>query len=103
LLGADGLQKLAALNHAKAVQLTESLENIGIKILNASFFNEFTVRLSKPAVEVVEALAKRGILAGIPLSRFYRDRPNDLLLTATELTTEADIKTLCAALQQEGC
>jgi glycine dehydrogenase len=37
LLGADGLQKLAALNHAKAVQLAESLEKNGIKLLNTTF------------------------------------------------------------------
>jgi glycine dehydrogenase subunit 1 len=103
LLGADGLQKLAALNHAKAVHLAESLEAIGIKLLNTTFFNEFTVQLKKPAAAVVEVLAKQGILGGIPLSRFYRDRPNDLLLTTTELTTDADIKTLCDALKQEGC
>jgi glycine dehydrogenase subunit 1 len=101
LLGADGLQKLAALNHAKAVQLAESLEKIGVKILNETFFNEFTVRLSKPAATVVENLAQQGILAGIPLSRFYAERPNDLLITATELTTDADMQTLCAALQQD--
>ena len=34
-----------------------------------AFFNEFTVRLPCPAAPVVEALAERGILGGVPVSR----------------------------------
>ena len=41
----------------------------GVTLLNDSFFNEFTVRLPKPAAPVVEALAGKRILAGVPASR----------------------------------
>jgi glycine dehydrogenase subunit 1 len=57
--------------------------------------------LPKPAVEVVEAMAKRGILGGVPVSRFYPDKPdlaNLLLVAATETNTEDDMARLCAAL-----
>jgi glycine dehydrogenase subunit 1 len=38
------------------------------EVLNDSFFNEFTVKLPKPAAEVVEALAAKGVLGGVPVS-----------------------------------
>jgi glycine dehydrogenase subunit 1 len=104
LLGEAGYVRLAALNHAKTVQLADRLAAIpGVAVLNNTFFNEFTVRLSKPAAGVVEALADRGILGGVPVSRLY---PNErgladlLLVAATETTTEADMDELAAALRE---
>src|SRR3546814_7189962 len=70
LLGSEGFRTLARLNHAHAVQLADRLAGVkGSFVLNDSFFNEFTVRLPRPAAEVVEALAPWGILAGVPVSR----------------------------------
>jgi glycine cleavage system P protein (glycine dehydrogenase) subunit 1 len=104
LLGEAGLTRLARLNHAAAVALAERLERVpGVGLLNRSFFNEFALRLGRPAAPVVEALAARGILAGIPLSRFYPERPNlaDLLLVAaTELTTAEDANRLEQGLRE---
>ena len=76
LLGEAGLRRLAELNHAKASQLADLLAAVpGVKVLNQSFFNEFTVRLPKPAAPVVEALASKRILAGVPVSRLIPDDP----------------------------
>jgi len=104
LLGEEGFTKLARLNHAKAVQLAESLAKVkGVKILSQSFFNEFAITLPKPAAEVVEALAKKGILAGVPASRFYPSYPElaeVLLVTATETNSEADIAAFAKALNE---
>jgi len=61
------------------------------------------MRLSRPAAEVVEKLADRGILAGVPVSRFFPHRGElaDLLLVvATELTTDADIDRLEESLRE---
>src|SRR5579863_2923860 len=70
LLGEAGLTRLAALNHAKASQLVDKVAALpGVKALNDSFFNESTVSLPKPAAPVVEALAARRILGGVPVSR----------------------------------
>src|ERR1041384_6557234 len=64
LLGEDGFTRLAALNHARAVQLAEKLGGVGgVAVLNQSFFNEFTLRLPKPAAPVVDRLVERGVLA----------------------------------------
>jgi glycine dehydrogenase subunit 1 len=101
LLGEVGFTRLAELNHAKAVQLAERLEQLpGVSIATPSFFNEFTLRLPRPAAPLVDALALRGILAGVPVSRLMPERENDLVVTATELTTDADMDALAAALRE---
>jgi glycine dehydrogenase subunit 1 len=104
LLGEAGLMRLAALNHANAVRLAEMLAEVpGVSVLNDTFFNEFTVRLPGDAAEIVETLAARDILAGVPVSRLEPDRPElaDLLLVAaTELNSEADRAAYAAALRE---
>jgi len=104
LLGEAGLTQLAALNHAAASRLADKLAGVkGVEVLADAFFNEFTVKLSKPAAEVVEALAAKKILAGVPASRLI---PNDasvanlLVLAATECTTDADMDALVAGLKE---
>jgi glycine dehydrogenase subunit 1 len=102
LLGETGLRRLAEANHARACQTADALAEIpGVEILNDSFFNEFTVRLRKPAAEVVEALAAQGIMAGLPVSRLEPGKPeleNLMVVAATETVTDQDIATLARAL-----
>jgi glycine dehydrogenase subunit 1 len=104
LLGEAGLVSLARLNHATAVAAAERLSAIpGVELVNSSFFNEFTLRLPRPAAPVVDALAERGVLGGIPVSRFYPGRAElaDLLLVAvTETVTPEDIDRLATALRE---
>jgi len=104
LLGEAGLKRLARLNHARACELANALEKIsGVELLNSTFFNEMSVRLSKPAAPIVEELAAKGILAGVPVSRLEPDQPqyaNLMVLAATELTSDQDIAGLCAALEE---
>ena len=104
LLGEAGLRKLARLNHLSAVRLADALAAIpGVELLNRHFFNEMTIRLPIPAAPVVESLAQRGILAGVPVSRLEPDDPaveNLIVLAATELTTGADIAALVHALEE---
>ena len=104
LLGEAGFTRLAALNHATAVRLAERLAELpGVEVVNDSFFNEFTVRLRRPAAAVVDALAERGVIGGVPLSRFY---PDDaalaplMLVAATETNSDADIDALAGALRE---
>ena len=93
LLGEAGLRTLARLNHETACELADRLGAIeGVEVLNSSFFNEFTLRLPKPAAGVVEELARIGVLGGMPASRLYPGQFEDLLLvTATETNTESDM------------
>ncbi|MQP64038.1 aminomethyl-transferring glycine dehydrogenase subunit GcvPA [Niveispirillum sp. SYP-B3756] len=104
LLGEQGLTKLARVNHANAVTLADKLEAVkGVKIVNDGFFNEFTVKLPKKAAKVVSKLAERGILAGVPVSRFYpeMDGLEDLLLVAsTEVNSLEDMDALVRGLEE---
>jgi glycine dehydrogenase subunit 1 len=104
LLGELGLRRLAEANHARACQLADALAGVpGVEVLNESFFNEFTIRLPKPAAEVVEALARQGIMAGVPVSRLEPQRPElaDLLVVAaTETATEEEIAWFLRALEE---
>ncbi len=104
MLGEAGFTRLAALNHATAVTLAERLSAIpGVELVTGSFFNEFALRLAKPAADVVEALAAKGILGGVPVSRLLPDRPElaDLLLVAaTETVSEDDMDALATALAE---
>lgn len=104
LLGEDGFTRLAALNHNRAVSLVDKLTAIpGVSLVTSSFFNEFTLRLPKPAAEVVEALAAKGILAGVPASRLMpsdRDLRDLLIVAATETNTDEDIDAFAAALKE---
>jgi glycine dehydrogenase subunit 1 len=104
LLGEAGLTHLAELNHAKAVKLAEKLGNVrGVRVINDTFFNEFTLRLPVPAAPIVDKLVDKGVLAGVPAARLWPDREElaDLLLvTATEMNTDADMDLYARALAE---
>ena len=74
----------------------------GVEVLNGSFFNEFTVKLSTPAAPLVEALAAKRILAGVPVSRLLPDAGLDdlLILASTEVNSDDDRAALVAALKE---
>ncbi len=102
LLGEIGFTHLAETNHARAVALADALAELpGVRLLNETFFNEFTLRLPKPAAPIVDALAGKGVFAGVPVSRFYPGAPalaDLLLVAATETNTADDIARFAAAL-----
>ncbi|MET3893478.1 glycine dehydrogenase subunit 1 [Bosea sp. OAE506] len=103
LLGQAGLERLAEVNHANAVALADALAAVrGVTVLNESFFNEFTVKLPRPAAEVVEALAAKGILGGVPVSRLLPQAGLDdlLLVASTEVNTNEDRAAFVAALAE---
>ena len=104
LLGEAGFRRLAEWNHAMAVRTADRLAALpGVAVLTDAFFNEFTVRLLVPAGPVVDRLAERGVLAGVPASRLWPDREalSDLLIVAaTETVTEADVDRLTETLAE---
>src|SRR6201994_3902486 len=104
LLGEEGMARLARLNHAKACGPAHKLASVpGVEIVTPAFFNEFTVKLPKPAAAVVEALTKKGILAGVPVSRLMpHDKGVDdlLIVAATETVSDDDIETFGRALAE---
>jgi glycine dehydrogenase subunit 1 len=104
LLGERGFTRLARANHARASGLADKLGKVaGVEVITPSFFNEFTLRLGRPAAEVVDRLAARGILGGVPASRLLPHQPEmrDLLIVAaTETASEEDCDAFGAALAE---
>jgi glycine dehydrogenase subunit 1 len=102
LLGEDGFRRLAALNHANASRLAERLGAIaGVSLATESFFNEFAIRLGRPAAPLVERLAADGIFAGVPGARLWPGTPaldDMLVVAATELNTDDEMDALAGAL-----
>jgi glycine dehydrogenase subunit 1 len=103
LLGQTGLQRLAAVNHFHAVNLADRLARIeGVSLLNPFFFNEFTIRTPRPAEQLIEALAKKGVIGGLPVSRLLpKAGLDDLIIVAsTEMNSDEDRAAFAAALAQ---
>ncbi|MGH1399319.1 MAG: aminomethyl-transferring glycine dehydrogenase subunit GcvPA [Alphaproteobacteria bacterium] len=95
LLGEDGFKDLARLNHEAACKTADALAAIdGVEVESEAFFNEFTVNLPKPAKDVVETLASKGIIAG------YATKDDKLLVCATEMTKDEDITALVDGLKE---
>lgn len=95
LLGEDGFKRLALLNHEAACRFVDAATKIdGVELVNESFFNEVTLQLSKDAGEVVEQLAAKNIIAGLPVDG------DKLICAVTEMVREEDIAEFCAALKE---
>jgi glycine dehydrogenase subunit 1 len=104
LLGEEGFSRLARLNHAKACTLADRLGAIpGVEMITPAFFNEFTLRLPKAAAPLVDALATKGVIAGVPASRLMpheKAADNLLIVAATETCIDADITAFERALKE---
>jgi glycine dehydrogenase subunit 1 len=103
LLGQKGLKAVAETCHANAVTLADMLSDVkGVSVLNDTFFNEFTVALPGDAAKTVEKMAKKGVLAGVPVSRLLpKDKAlaNLLIVANTEVNTDDDRAAFVAALK----
>ena len=104
MLGEAGLKKLARINHANAVTLADELSKIGgVEVISPSFFNEFAIRVPGDARKVIDALAEKGVLGGVPVSRLEpkRSELRDLIIVAsTEINTDEDRAAYVKALQE---
>ncbi len=93
LLGEIGFKQLALINHKKACDLSERLTKVkGVKVLNESFFNEFTIELTKDAAEVNKKLLAKNIIGGFADGK-------KMIVAVSELTSAADMETLANELE----
>jgi glycine dehydrogenase subunit 1 len=104
LLGEEGFARLARANHVRAAALADRLAKVkGVTLITPAFFNEFTLKLSRPAAIVVDELVEKGIIAGVPASRLL---PHDasvrdlLIVAATETVTDEDCEAYAKALAE---
>ncbi len=101
LLGKSGLKEVALQCLYRAHYLAERISGIrGFSLkFKGPFFREFVVKTPIPAEELVNRLVERGILAGLPLSRF--GYPDDLLLVAvTEKRKKKELEQFVKALKE---
>jgi glycine dehydrogenase subunit 1 len=104
LMGKKGLREVAEQSHAKAEYLKGRIAGIrGFRLPDrAPTFNEFVVEAPGPAAPLLERLAKRGILGGVPLSRWGLEPGNAFLVAVTEMNTREEMDALAAALAEES-
>lgn len=102
-MGKKGLQEVALQNAQKAAYAAKQIAAIdGFALaFSAPKFNEFVIRAPKPAAEVLEKLrTEKGIIGGLALSKYYENRPNDILVCVTEMNTREQIDALVGALRE---
>jgi glycine dehydrogenase subunit 1 len=100
-LGKDGFKEIAQQNFDKAEFAKAAiLKNKNIKLFNTgATFNEFVITLPEDASDTVSRLLTKGILAGIPLGKYYPHLKNNLLICVTETNKEKDISALAKILE----
>jgi glycine dehydrogenase subunit 1 len=101
-LGKTGLRDCAALNVARTNELktkVAKLDGFSARFA-APTFNEVAIRVPGRGADVLSALEKRRILGGVALGRWYPELDDCILMTATELTSSADVDRLVTALSE---
>lgn len=101
-MGRRGLQEVAeqcVQKAAYAAKQIAALEGFSVPF-SAPRFNEFVARAPGNAKDLLARLAsERNITGGLPLSRYFKDRPNEFLVCVTEMNSRADIDALVVALR----
>jgi glycine dehydrogenase subunit 1 len=101
--GKAGLPELARLNFDKAHYARKAIEQAAgrpaaVGRFDAPFFNEFVVGGLGDATAVQKRLLGSGLIAGLPLGRYYPELRDSLLVCVTELNRAEDIDRLAEAL-----
>ncbi|NIR60905.1 MAG: aminomethyl-transferring glycine dehydrogenase subunit GcvPA [Gammaproteobacteria bacterium] len=101
LLGAEGLERVAAASHAGTRALVERLTALdGVELLfDRPYFHEAALRVPRPADELIAGLLEHDIVAGYGLGTEYPRLGNALLVCVTETKSEADLERYAKALK----
>jgi glycine dehydrogenase subunit 1 len=101
-MGRRGIQEVAeqcAQKAAYARRQIAALEGYAVPF-SAPVFNEFVVRAPTDATVLLRRLAsEHKVTGGLPLARYFPERPNDILVCVTETNKRADIDALVAGLE----
>jgi len=102
LMGAEGLERVAAASHANTRKLVERMSAIdGIApVFERPTFHETVMRFDAPLAEIQRSLTVRNVLGGYPLGESYPELDNCLLVCATETKTDSDIDSYVDLLGQ---
>lgn len=99
-MGKKGLSQVASMcldkSHYAAGEITK-LDGYTMRF-DAPFFKEFVIQSSRDVGEVLAHCRSKGILAGLPLGRWYDKLKNCFLVAVTEKRTREEIDALVDAL-----
>jgi glycine dehydrogenase subunit 1 len=101
-MGKEGLRETAQLCADKASYAFERLTaipKVRSHFKTKWFYNEFVLDLSMDASDVIAGLIEKGFAAGFPLSRYYDDMKNCILICVTEKRTKQQIGMFAEALK----
>jgi glycine dehydrogenase subunit 1 len=100
-MGPAGLREVARLCWDKAHYAAALIASVpGFAVAPGEFFKEFTVHTPIPSEELSDKLSRRGVVPGLPLSRYYPERDRELLVCATEMCTRSQIELLAESLEE---
>ena len=105
LLGEQGFTELGRVCHARAQRLAEMIEACdGYQLrFSGPYFREFVVECPTDARKVCAVARQQGVLAGIPLDRYFgAEARNGLLMAVTEKHSDDDFEKLCDAFRSAG-
>src|SRR5712691_2734303 len=100
-MGPYGLRQVAEVSFKRAHNLAERLGALPgweFAFPERHFVNEFPIRVPKSS-SVVKKLARKGILGGLDVSRWFRELKGVLTFTCTEVNDARALDELVAALQ----
>lgn len=102
LMGKQGLRETAQLCADKAsyaFKRLTAIPKVNPRFASKNFFNEFVIDLPKPTEQIIPKLLEKGIAAGFPLNKYYKNMENSLLIAVTEKNTKQQIETLAKVLE----
>ncbi|MBM4387076.1 MAG: aminomethyl-transferring glycine dehydrogenase subunit GcvPA [Deltaproteobacteria bacterium] len=102
LLGREGFKKISKYNHLLSEYLKKRLAGTGKAKFpfDAPTYNEFVAEIPADAGEFFENASKKGVICGFPLSRFFPEMKNRLLITVTEKNGIESINTLVRLFEE---
>ncbi|ALP51986.1 glycine dehydrogenase [Candidatus Tenderia electrophaga] len=100
LMGAEGLERVAAQSMANSRALADKLCALnGVeRVFSGTAFHDVVLRLPQPVDQVLAALADKGIFGGYPMGRCYAELNDCISVSATETKTDADLDAYAQAL-----
>jgi glycine dehydrogenase subunit 1 len=100
-MGKQGMKAVAELCWNKSHYAAGAIARLpGYAVPSDAFFKEFIVRTPVPAEELSRRLSRRGVVPGLPLSRYWPERTHELLVCVTEMCTKGQIDLLARSLQE---
>ncbi len=101
-MGPEGLKEVANLSYQKAhyaAALLDKLDGCSVNLGDeTTFFKEFVLHVPIAAETLVTRCRAMGVVPGLPLSRYYPGRPQELLVAVTETSSRADIEELASVV-----